>query len=201
MTESVQKTGDQSYGRDQVVKIINSVLSRVEQPRNDQLQAIYAELKELKRIIEEARAEIGASRANDISEKHIPTATDELDAVVAATAEATGRIMDACEVIESSGAAIGGDAGDILAGEVTKIYEACSFQDITGQRIKKVIGTMRTIEEKVGRLVSALGSGVMGQSRGEEEDSRSVEEKLLNGPQLPSNAISQDEIDRLLAGG
>lgn len=200
-TEPLQKTGDQSYGRDQVVKIINSVLSRVEQPRNDQLQTIYAELKELKRIIEEARAEIGATRATDISEKHIPTATDELDAVVAATADATGRIMDACEVIEDRASAIGGEAGDAIAGEVTKIYEACSFQDITGQRIQKVVGTMRTIEEKVGRLVSALGSGAVGQPRGEEDDSRTEEEKLLNGPQLPGNAISQDEIDKLLSGG
>lgn len=199
MSEPMPKSGDQLYGRDQVIKIINSVLARVEPPRQDQLSGIYAELKELKRIIEDARAEIGAVGAAEISEKHIPTATDELDAVVAATADATGRIMDSCEVIESGAAAIGGEAGDIMAGEVTKIYEACSFQDITGQRIKKVVGTMRTIEEKVGRLVAALGGEAPSGSG--EEDARTPEEKLLNGPQLPGNAISQDEIDRLLSGG
>lgn len=199
MNEPMPKQDDQLYGRDQVIKIINSVLSRVDPPRQDQLSNIYAELKELKRIIEEARAEIGAVGATDISEKHIPTATDELDAVVAATADATGRIMDACEVIESGAAAIGGDAGDIMAAEVTKIYEACSFQDITGQRIKKVVGTMRTIEEKVGRLVSALGGQASGSTA--DEDTRTGDERLLNGPQLPGNAISQDEIDRLLSGG
>ncbi|MCC6598354.1 MAG: protein phosphatase CheZ [Alphaproteobacteria bacterium] len=199
MTEVSPKMQDQSYGRDQVVKIINSVLSRAEQPRTEQITAIYGELIELKRIIEEARAEIGATRANEISEKHIPTATDELDAVVAATADATGRIMDSCDLIEEGASSLGNETGEKISAEVIKIYEACSFQDITGQRIQKVVGTMRTIEDKVEKLVTALGTSGKGGQAGEEEDTRSPDEKLLNGPQLPGNAISQDDIDRILS--
>ncbi len=192
------KEARSSYGRDQVVKIINSVLSKVEHPVEDDRHTIFHELKELKRIIEEARAEIGMGRAHDINEKHIPTATDELDAVVAATATATGTIMDSCEIIESEASAIGGEEGEILANEVTKIYEACTFQDITGQRIKKVVTTLRTIEEKVAKLIVVLGEQ-SGTGSVDEDDTRTGDERLLNGPQMPETAISQDEIDKLLS--
>ena len=73
-----------------------------------------------------------------------------------------------------------------------RIYEACSFQDITGQRIAKIVATLQTIEARVGDLHDAFGRprtprGVL-PGRG-----------LLNGPQLPAAAMEQADIDRLLA--
>lgn len=193
-----------SFERDQVVKIINSVISKVEHSGDDSTNLIFKELQDLQKIIEEARAEIGSARPADISEKHIPTATDELDAVVGATAEATGTIMDCCEVIQEK-AGEAGEAGNAIMDETMKIFEACSFQDITGQRITKVVKTLKDIEVKVAKLMDILGTQIPGApddgsaaAAGEEEDTRSVEEKLLNGPQLPGNAISQDDIDKLL---
>src|SRR5690606_26207106 len=131
-------------------------------------------------------------------DKHIPNATDELDAVVGATAEATGTIMDACEVVEAIAATLGGETGDALAAEVTKIYEACSFQDITGQRIKKVVTTLQVIETKVDALLGVLADKMPGieQGAGEEEGEG---DSLLNGPQLPEKAVTQADIDKLLA--
>lgn len=191
-----------SYEREQVVQIINSVISKVENTGGARL-SIFKELKDLQRIIDEARSEIGATRPTDIKGKHIPTATDELDAVVEATAEATGKIMDSCEVIQDKVA--GTDAEAAVTEEVMKVYEACSFQDITGQRITKVVSTLKTIEDKVDRLVEVLGNklpvdthhGEEGDA--EEEDTRVGDERLLNGPQMAEDAISQDEIDKLLA--
>ena len=190
-----------AYERDEVVKIINSVISKIEGQHGKTDRSVHSELKDLLRIINEARAEIGASRASDISEKHIPTAADELDAIVAATAEATGTIMDCAERIQDQAAIIGGDAADILEDEVTKIYEACSFQDITGQRITKVITTLQLIEERVNKLVNIIGhvdTSALGVSEKVKEEEKTGDEALLNGPQLPDNAISQEEIDRLL---
>jgi chemotaxis protein CheZ len=155
----------------------------------------------LQSIIEEARSDIGAARASEISGKHIPTATDELDAIVEATAEATGKIMDSCDIIVEK-ASEAGDAGAVITDEVMKVYEACSFQDITGQRITKVVSTLKTIEEKVQAIMGALGETlpVVEQAEGEEEeDMRVGDERLLNGPQMADAAISQDEIDKLLA--
>lgn len=191
-----------SYEREQVVQIINSVISKVENTGGARL-SIFKELKDLQRIIDEARSEIGATRPTDIKGKHIPTATDELDAVVEATAEATGKIMDSCEVIQDKVA--GTDAEAAVTEEVMKVYEACSFQDITGQRITKVVSTLKTIEDKVDRLVEVLGDKLPMDTHhdeegdAEEEDTRVGDERLLNGPQMAEDAISQDEIDKLLA--
>jgi len=77
-----------------------------------------------------------------------------------------------------------------------KIYEACSFQDITGQRVSKVIQTFNVIESKIDKLVSVLGVKESGE---EEEDERVGDERLLNGPQMADEAISQEDIDKLLA--
>lgn len=192
---------DSAYGRDQVVKIINSVISKVGHNDDSSREAVFQELKELQKIIEDARKEIGSSQPSDIKDKHIPTATDELDAVVEATAEATGKIMDSCEAVQDIASAVGGDHENALGAEVIKIFEACSFQDITGQRITKVVTTLKVIEGKVDKLVAVLGSGLQGMESSESSDDdeeRTGDEALLNGPQMSDQAISQEEIDRLL---
>ncbi len=194
-------SNEPSYERDQVVKIINSVVSKIEDGGGEATTAnIFQELKTLQRIIDEARNEIGLTRPADINDKHIPTATDELDAVVEATAEATGTIMDSCDVIQEKASAVGGDAATEIGNEVIKIYEACSFQDITGQRITKVVTTLKTIEDKVAQMVAVLSEKLpIEHQEGDEDEGKSVEESLLNGPQMPDKAITQDDIDKLLS--
>jgi chemotaxis protein CheZ len=182
-----------SYQKDKVVRIINSVIEKVSQSKEREHDVVYHQLKELQGIIEQARAEIGQSRASDIRDKHIPTATDELDAIIEATSAATGTIMDACEAIEGQV-----ELSPAVAEQVTKIYEACSFQDITGQRITKVVKTLKTIEEKVEALMAVLGEDHAGAQGGAEEDTRTGDAALLNGPQMSGQAITQDEIDKLL---
>ncbi len=194
MTESAQSKG---YGRDQVVEIVNSVISKVERGAGVD-RAIYEQLQALKSIIDDARKELGTMRSADIQEKHIPTATDELDAIISATAEATGTIMDACEAIEEKAATT--NVGDEVNAEITKIYEACSFQDITGQRISKVVSTLRDIEDKVAKLLAVVGDSVPAMDISDEgEGEKDGDASLLNGPQLEGQGVSQDEIDRLLA--
>ena len=77
--------GDESkseYEREEVVKIINSVISKVEEHDDYPRQVVFDELQSLRKIIDETRQDIGAVRASEINSEHIPTATDELDAVV-----------------------------------------------------------------------------------------------------------------------
>ena len=187
-----------AYKKDDVLKIINSVIEKVGKGGDTSKDSIYRELSELQTIIQETRQGMNVPDAADITDKHIPVATDELDAVIESTAEATGAIMDACEVIEECAAQIGGEQGDAIAAQITKIYEACSFQDITGQRITKVVGALKSIEIKVGALMGVLEQGsndrIAPPKAATEEDSDS----LLNGPQLPGGGISQADIDKLL---
>lgn len=204
MSEAIPvQNQDQSFERDQVIKIINSVIEKVENTGDETNTAIYEELQGLQKIIEDARTAIGQTRPDDINNKHIPTATDELDAVVEATAEATGTIMDAAEIIMEKAGEIGGENGDAITNEVMKIFEACSFQDITGQRITKVVKSLKAIEEKVSKMVAIIASRIPGIGDSSElppeEDARTEDEKLLNGPQMPDKAITQDDIDKLLS--
>ena len=202
MNESAsKKAATKGYGRDQVIKIINSVINKVGDTGDVSRETIFKELNNLQSIIQEARRDVGAMKPMDIKDKHIPVATDELDAVIQATAGATGAIMDCCEVIESKASALTGPEGAEICGEVTKIYEACSFQDITGQRIKKVVTTLRTIEDKVSRLMEIIGDRLPGiEDTGSGGDEKPTGDKaLLNGPQMPDKAITQADIDKLLS--
>ena len=183
--------------KERIVAIISSVIDKVGKNEQVSLASILTELRDLLLVIEETRTELGMVRPADIKGKHIPGATDELDAIVEATSEATSTIMDCCDVIQEKAGEAGGEVGDAIVAEVMKIFEACSFQDITGQRVSKVVKTFQDIEEKIDKLVSVLG--ISAADLPEEEDTREGDEALMNGPQLADQAISQEDIDKLLA--
>jgi chemotaxis protein CheZ len=158
------------------------------------------DLRELVQFIQRAKAEIAAIRPDEIKDRHLTIASDELDAIVSATEDATNEIMEAAEAIEGIAAGIGGDQADAISESVTRIYQACSFQDITGQRISKVVGALKHIEAKVESMVTLLGgreAAILRAAKVVEAADEDPEAKLLNGPQLPGKATSQDEIDAL----
>jgi len=189
-------TTNKAYERGQVVEIIQSVIKKMEGTVATD-HDIHLELADLANTIDLLRHDIAQSRTGHVKHEDIPGATDELDAVVVATAEATNAIMAACEEIERHASKTDDNA---LIDHVTKIYEACGFQDITGQRITKVVTTLKKIEGKIENLLGALDER-MGpiQHAKSAGDTRTGDKALLNGPQLPGGAVSQDDIDRLLA--
>lgn len=160
---------------------------------------LYHELESLARYIHQAKSEIAALRPHEIQDRYIASATDELDAIVEATENATNGILDAAEQIEALLPEAPPALSEKLSGITTQIYESCNFQDITGQRITKVVKTLKEIEQKIDALVAAFGSNV-NQPDAEPQAPRPLtDEDLLNGPQLPTKASKQDEIDALLA--
>lgn len=200
--QETHKDMPQDIRRDKVIHLINSVIEKVGAADEISREHIYEELRSLHDIIEATRADINATRAGDISGKHIPNATDELDAVVLATEAATGTIMDACDAMTVYADQLNPDQKDFMLGEVTKILEACSFQDITGQRITKVVKSLKIIDEKISSLLKVLGDKLpahLTTSNSDDDDERVGDQRLLNGPQMPDKAISQSDIDKLLA--
>ncbi|MCA3273715.1 MAG: protein phosphatase CheZ [Roseomonas sp.] len=190
---------------DRIEATVRAVLTSMAGDLTAKESALLAELEGLGRTIARAKAEIAALKVEDIRDAHIPSATDELDAIVDHTAHATNEILDCCETLEQLQAEISGEAADKLQGAVTRIYEACSFQDITGQRIGKVVTALKAIEGRISAVVSAA-SGMPGPEPASatptvpsRDDKRTEGEKLANGPQLPGSGVSQSEIDRLLA--
>lgn len=160
---------------------------------------LLAQLADVGREVARAKTEIAALRVDDINASHIPGATDELDAVVSHTATATNEILDCCETLEGLQARLSGADAEALSGAVTRIYEACSFQDITGQRIGKVVAALKAIEQRVAMVTAAFGPPGVVPEPVPEAPHRTEGERLAQGPQLPAAASSQAEIDRLLA--
>jgi len=183
-----------------VAEVVRSVLTSMRGDLVSGEVSLLSEVEALARTIASAKAEIAALRVDDITVSHIPFATDELDAIVAHTALATNAILESCETLDEVGTAVSGELAAKLTEVTTRIYEACSFQDITGQRITKIVATLKTIEAKVASIIDAFGdrSDIA-------TDTLAVlapvaaEVSLLNGPQLPTTAMDQSDIDRLLA--
>jgi chemotaxis protein CheZ len=133
-----------------------------------------------------------------------------LDAVIVGTERATQQILEAAEGIDDAAnmfwATLKSETERDLASDirehVVRIFEACNFQDLTGQRITKVLATLQFVEERVQRMMEIWGGrdvvkdyadGVLAEPRGKPG--------LANGPKLdgePGHA-SQDEIDALFA--
>ncbi|MCK5041387.1 MAG: protein phosphatase CheZ [Sphingomonadales bacterium] len=165
--------------------------------------SIYNECRSLTDYIKGAREEIAALSPSDDGDSHIPRAGKELDAIVKATEEATDSIMNAAEVVMD---ALGGDDLESKRAEIEaasmEIFEACSFQDITGQRISKVVETFNHIEQRIAELGDLMGvtSGDILAAQG----NKPVKEKhdpLARGPSLEGEGIEQDAVDALLNDG
>jgi chemotaxis protein CheZ len=126
-----------------------------------------------------------------------------LEEILTETAKAANDIMAAAERIEEIGATADPETAAALSDAVTRIYEASAFQDITGQRITKVVRALQHIETRIGALAeacedSAMASGVvLPDSSDPMGDGIISDADLLNGPQLSKDANTQSEIDRL----
>jgi chemotaxis protein CheZ len=160
--------------------------------------SLLQEVEALAQTIATAKTEIAALRVDDITVHDIPFATDELDAIVGHTAQATHAILESCEMLDEVAATVVGDAAMKLQDATTRIYEACSFQDITGQRITKIVATLKTIEDKVAHIIATFGPGITHVARHATEEVM-TDADLLNGPQLPEHAMDQSDIDKLMA--
>ncbi|TAN48072.1 MAG: hypothetical protein EPN26_13045 [Rhodospirillales bacterium] len=157
--------------------------------------------------IQRIRQELAALGPASADEDHFGGMADQLDAIVAATEEATNAIMGAMEVMETNltqlkGMIPGEDAQRLLAGaeeQIGQVYEACSFQDITGQRITKVVKSMKFIEDRITNMIGMWRPDELKQVAGDVKKELTEEQKLLNGPQLKGQGINQADVDKLFS--
>lgn len=128
----------------------------------------------------------------------VPAATTrnsgiELEAVVHATEEAANTILEAAEAIQDWIASGNREPSAIesLAERVNAIFEACSFQDITGQRIRRAIQHLQQVETMLERVLP-------GQAR-PAENKVVVRTQMQTVAAAPNAAdLAQADIDALL---
>lgn len=157
---------------------------------------IYEEVQNLSDYISNARKEIAALQPENLENSRIPRAGKELDAIVKATETATNTIMEAAEEIMAADTSEAETYQATVNDAVMRIFEACSFQDITGQRISKVVETLTYIERRAKELKSLLD--VEAHHYQENEAPLSEDQELLRGPALEGEGIDQNEVDALM---
>ncbi len=171
-------------------------------------QKIKDELQEIHDAISRTKQEIATLHRGEYQGVEISRMTNELSAIVDGTEQATESILHAAEQIDNDAADLvaalrqdrNRDSASDIQDQVVKIFEACNFQDLTGQRISKVVAAFTFIEERVGRMMEIWGGlESFRDIELEESCTRNEDEALLNGPALEDDAdiASQDDIDAL----
>ncbi len=140
-------------------------------------------------------SETGDGRSLALQVAQLSRIEHELAAVTTGTAQATQKILAAAEEIDqlanNLSAALKGKIEQDLAQDITdtviRIFEACNFQDLIGQRVGKVMTTIKLIESDEITVAPA--------------PPRNDSAQFLHGPRLDSDDghVTQDEIDAMFA--
>src|SRR3954454_15392567 len=174
----------------------------------EQCEKLKVELDLIHDAIKRTKQEIAMLHGKSFDGAEMTKITGELGAVVGGTEQATQQILEATEAIDQAATALAKvtspDQQRLLSEEiqerVVSIFEACNFQDLTGQRISKVMTTMKFIEHHITVMMDIWGGvdAIRAHAPGMTDD-RIGDARLLNGPKLPGDAghASQDDIDAM----
>jgi chemotaxis regulatin CheY-phosphate phosphatase CheZ len=119
------------------------------------------DLAEMAKAIARTKDEVSALRPHE-EPSRFAVASEALDGIVRQTEQATSDILESAENIQEAAWTLregGADAG--LCGELdrraTDIYTACSFQDLTAQRIARIIQVLRYLEGRINAMMDIWG--------------------------------------------
>lgn len=160
---------------------------------------LLADLVEMRDAIERTRGDVAAIKPPD------QPAREGLDHIAAATEKATSEILDAAEKIQEVGwtlreKGLDTDLCDKLDQHVADLYMTCSFQDITGQRTKKVVKVLGFIEQRLNAMIETWGIEDIGfRTDPLEEPARA--EGLVSDSPSDADGLKQDDIDAVLEDG
>jgi chemotaxis protein CheZ len=209
VTRTVQQTLERVVERE-VARALHKALSDSEFYRGVNvdvqtgLNKIYLELMQLKR-------ETGALKLPEVTvaENLFDEAAHKLDGIIRITERATIEIMDIVEhqmekadefaKLIRAGSFNGQDASqsalgfvDMLNQDFLRLMTALSFQDITGQHIKKIIDFIKRIEEMISELYLSHDLMLKDKELNPEKDAKEIRDDV-------ERRISQGDIDALLA--
>jgi len=122
----------------------------------EQCAKLKVELDLIHDTIDRTKREIAVLHGKSFDGHEMAKVNGELGAVVGGTEQATQQILEAAESIDQAASALSKVnsleqqtiLGEEIQERIISIYEACNFQDLTGQRISKVMTTMKFIETR-----------------------------------------------------
>jgi chemotaxis protein CheZ len=155
--------------------------------------------------INDMRREVASLKEDGLGD--FASMADTLDAIVESTEEAGNTILDRMESIAAKLDTLRGadppNVGavcDDINEDANRVFEACAFQDLTGQRITRVVKSLKFVEERINALIRIWGKDELAKAveeLNEEKPPIDDDAALLHGPQRSGVAISQDDIDKL----
>lgn len=174
----------------------------------EQCEKLKVELDLIHEAINRTKREIAVLHGKSFSGEEMLKVTGELGAVVGGTEEATQQILEAAEAIDEAASAMAkpqtADQTARLSQDIQErvitIFEACNFQDLTGQRINKVMTTMKFIEHHINVMMEIWGGVDAIKAHAPPiVDERVGDARLLNGPKAigEEGHASQNDIDAL----
>ena len=145
---------------------------------------------------------------NDGKDRRMARAAGDLAAAVESMETATQKVLASVEAIDDCArvlvSALSDDYHHGLAQDiqdhVVRVYEACNFQDLAGQRIGKVITTLVMVEEQLTTMIENCNN-VTGAARPDKAAGSHPSGDILNGPRLDGDGghASQRDIDLMFA--
>src|SRR6476469_8161782 len=174
----------------------------------EQCEKLKVELDLIHDAINRTKREIATLHGKSFDGGEMAKVNGELGAVVGGTEQATQQILEAAEAIDQAATALSKntspDQQKLLSEEIQErvisIFEACNFQDLTGQRISKVMTTMKFIEQHINAMMNIWGGiDAIKAHATPIADTRDGDARLLNGPKMEGDVghASQDDIDAM----
>jgi chemotaxis regulatin CheY-phosphate phosphatase CheZ len=161
---------------------------------------ILLEIADMAQAIVQLRAEILAMKPSGAGQLD---ATEELDSIVHTTENATSRILAAAEQVQEIAWTMR-ESGSIealcdeLDKQATEIYTACTFQDLTGQRTRKVIQVLRYLEDRINAMVTAREKEIAEQATAGDPSSSSLMQAGVDAVMQPGAASDEERQDATL---
>jgi chemotaxis protein CheZ len=181
----------------------------------------------LKKIYQEVKAARGGTEIKCITadidpEELFSETSDQLDAVLKTTEKAAVEIIDIVEKLQDLQGSVativkGFESGGVtkedreklkeinktLGTDLSNIMVSLSFQDLTGQRIKKIINSIRQIEKIVREVMLSTGLMIRRREVEPEKDFEALSQEARNEAtsklQGPTEGTNQGDVDDLLA--
>lgn len=189
-----QKNLNEAYAN-----IASQVAKQLIQELSNKDSKFLQELKNIVQSIDSAKDEIASIRPKELTEQDLPDATNSLDIIIQTSEEACGNILSCAEELMEISEYVPSKLQARLTDISTKLFESSNFDDLNGQRVRKVIKTLRTIEERLKGLLAVYGETYESIAPDTSQTEKTKDETLMNGPQDKSEAATQEEIDRILS--
>lgn len=148
--------------------------------------------------IHDLRSAINGLGVPDITDRKLNAVQADIHVVITQTRSATDTVLETAENLLAT-AETGEAYRDLVNDQMIRLMEACSFQDLTGQRLSRVSDTLNAMEERLKRFAHVVKPRCAQAAAGPSEIRRDEwrQRNLVHGPG-GHDSIDQDVIDRLM---